>query len=402
MKLGLVGFGFGGRIFHAPFITAADGVELAGIVTRSPVRRAEAAEEYPDVPLYGSLTELLAAGVDAVVITTPPETRRELVLEAIAAGVHVVADKPFAPNAEVGRELVKAAADAGVILNVFHNRRWDTDIRTLRAVLDSGEVGQVARFESRFDFDQPETLEAGPAGGLLRDLGSHLVDQALWLFGPAATVYATLDWADLDAGRTDSGFFVTITHRSGVRSHVSATKSNRLVARETAAARLRRKLRLATDRRAGRSPPWRAPARRTIRLRGVMRTSPAGERSRRRPAKSACRPEQGAYHAVLRAVRAGRCRQGTRAGPRHRGRPHPRGPGRRPAQRRRVARRGHRGLTAASTSSRNRDPSNLDGGRPAALAGLPPSYSRGCAQERVSAPGGGPCSRGRCRWRCGG
>jgi predicted dehydrogenase len=232
VKLGLVGFGFGGRFFHAPFIAAANGVELAGIVARSPDRRTEAAADYPGVPLYGSLTELLAAGVDAVVITTPPETRRELVLEAVAAGVHVVADKPFAPNAEVGRELVKAAADAGVILNVFHNRRWDTDIRTLRAVLDSGAVGQVARFESRFDLDQPDTLEAGPAGGLLRDLGSHLVDQALWLFGPAASVYATLDWVDLDAGRTDSGFFVTITHRNGVRSHVSATKSNRLVARE--------------------------------------------------------------------------------------------------------------------------------------------------------------------------
>jgi len=232
VKLGLVGFGFGGRIFHAPFITAAAGVELAGIVTRSPARRGQAAEEYPEVPLYDSLTDLLAAGVDAVVITTPPETRRELVLEAIKAGVHVVADKPFAPNAEVGRELVKAAADAGVILNVFHNRRWDTDIRTLRAVLESGAVGQVTRFESRFDLDQPDTLEAGPAGGLLRDLGSHLVDQALWLFGPAASVYATLDWVDLDAGRTDSGFFVTIAHRSGVKSHVSATKSNRLVARE--------------------------------------------------------------------------------------------------------------------------------------------------------------------------
>jgi predicted dehydrogenase len=154
------------------------------------------------------------------------------VLEAVAAGVHVVADKPFAPDAEVGRELVKAAADAGVILNVFHNRRWDTDIRTLRSVVDSGAVGKVARFESRFDLDQPDTLEAGPAGGLLRDLGSHLVDQALWLFGPAASVYATLDWVDLDAGRTDSGFFLTVAHRSGVKSHVSATKSNRLVARE--------------------------------------------------------------------------------------------------------------------------------------------------------------------------
>lgn len=232
MKLGLVGFGFGGRIFHAPYITAANGVELAGIVTRSPVRRAEAAEEYPGVPLYDSLAELLDAGVDAVVITTPPETRRELVLEAISAGVHVVADKPFAPSAEIGRELVQAAEEAGIILNVFHNRRWDTDVRTLRSVLDSGRVGRVARFESRFDLDQPETLEAGPGGGLLRDLGSHLVDQALWLFGPAASVYATLDWADLDGGRTDSGFFVTVTHRNGVRSHLSATKANRLTARE--------------------------------------------------------------------------------------------------------------------------------------------------------------------------
>ncbi|WLQ05092.1 Gfo/Idh/MocA family protein [Arthrobacter oryzae] len=147
-------------------------MELAGIVTRSPVRRAEAVEEYPDVPLYDSLTDLLAAGVDAVVITTPPETRRELVLEATKAGVHVVADKPFAPDAEVGRELVKAAADAGVILNVFHNRRWDTDIRTLRSVLESGAVGQVARFESRFDLDQPDTLEALVAREL-RLLGSE-------------------------------------------------------------------------------------------------------------------------------------------------------------------------------------------------------------------------------------
>jgi predicted dehydrogenase len=232
VKVGLVGFGLGGRIFHAPYIEAAEGVELSGIVTRSPERRTVAADEYPGVAIFDTMADLLRSGVEAVVITTPPETRRQLVLEAVAAGVHVIADKPFAPNAEVGRELAAAAEEAGVLLNVFHNRRWDTDIRTLRSVMDSGALGQITRFESRFDLDQPESLEAGPAGGLLRDLGSHLVDQALWLFGPPTTVYASLDWLELPDGRTDSGFFLTITHESGVRSHVSATKANHLISRE--------------------------------------------------------------------------------------------------------------------------------------------------------------------------
>lgn len=103
MRLGLVGYGVGGRYFHAPFIEAATDVDLAGVVTRSKQRRRVLAADYPDVPVYDTIEELLAAGVDAVTITTPPETRRELVLTAIAAGVHVIADKPFAPTAAGGR-----------------------------------------------------------------------------------------------------------------------------------------------------------------------------------------------------------------------------------------------------------------------------------------------------------
>src|SRR6476661_5197823 len=102
MRLGLVGYGVGGKYFHAPFIEAAADVELAGIVTRSPERRRVIADDYPAVPVYDNIDQLLAAGVDAVTITTPPETRRELVLTAIAAGVHVIADKPFAPDATGG------------------------------------------------------------------------------------------------------------------------------------------------------------------------------------------------------------------------------------------------------------------------------------------------------------
>jgi predicted dehydrogenase len=117
-------------------------------------------------------------------------------------------------------------------LSVFHNRRWDTDITTLRGVLDSGVLGDIWRFDSRFDLDQPQTLEAGPDGGLLRDLGSHLVDQALWLLGPAQRVSANLDWVDLPEGRTDAGFVITISHDGGAHSHISASKVNRVESRE--------------------------------------------------------------------------------------------------------------------------------------------------------------------------
>lgn len=232
MRIGLVGYGDGGRYFHAPFIAAARGVELAGIVARSPERLAAAAADYPDVPVYPSLTALLAAGgVDAVTITTPPQTRRELVMEAIAAGVHVVADKPFAPDADGARQLDAAAKAGGVVLGVFHNRRYDADFRTLKKLVDGGRLGRLWRVHSRMDLDNPHTLEAGPTGGLLRDLGSHLVDQMLFLLGPVAAVDAQLDMIDRSEGPTDASFTLTLRHESGVHSHLSASKLNRLAVR---------------------------------------------------------------------------------------------------------------------------------------------------------------------------
>ncbi|MBW6419572.1 Gfo/Idh/MocA family protein [Celeribacter sp. PS-C1] len=227
MKIGLVGYGTGGRHFHAPFIMAAEGIELAGIVARSDAKIAQIKADYPGLPIYGSLPEMLAAGVDAVTITTPPETRRALVLEAIEAGVHVVADKPFAPSAAVARELDAAAKAKGVVLSVFHNRRCDTDVRTLKAVLDGGELGQIWRVHSRMDMDDPATLELGPTGGLLRDMGSHVIDQMVWLFGPVASVSAHLDMIESDAGPTDAGFVVSMRHKNGVFSQVSSSKLNK-------------------------------------------------------------------------------------------------------------------------------------------------------------------------------
>lgn len=233
MRIGLVGYGTGGRHFHAPFMAAAEDVELVGVVARAQTTVAAVQADLPGVATYPSLSAMIAAGgLDAVTITTPPQTRRELVLEAIAAGLHVIADKPFAPSAEAARELDAAARAKRVILGVFHNRRWDSDMLTLRKVVQDGRLGRLWRVHSRMDFDDPATLEAGPTGGLLRDLGSHLVDQMLWLLGPVQTVDAQLDMVDRPDGRTDAGFTITLRHAPGIHSHLSASKLNHIAARE--------------------------------------------------------------------------------------------------------------------------------------------------------------------------
>lgn len=233
VRLGLVGYSVGGRLFHAPFIEAAEGIELAGVVTRDRQRRAQLSTDHPGMPVYDSLADMLAHGdVEAVTIATPPQTRRELVLRAVASGMHVVADKPFAPDAAGGGELADAAKQAGVLLNVFHNRRWDADVQTLKGLLEDERLGELWRVHSRFDLDQPDLLEAGPSGGLLRDLGAHVVDQMAWLLGPVLSVDAHLDLVQLPEGETDAGFVVQMRHLSGVLSIVESSKLNRLDARE--------------------------------------------------------------------------------------------------------------------------------------------------------------------------
>lgn len=233
MRIGLVGYGMGGQCFHAPFIVAAEGTELAGVVARAPATVAKIEADFPGMPIYPSLAAMIETGkVDAVTITTPPQTRVPLVMEAIDAGLHVVADKPFAPTAMAARTLDRAAKAKGVTLGVFHNRRWDADAQTLRKLLESGRLGRLWRLHSRMEQSDPSTLEAGPTGGLLRDLGSHVVDQMLWLLGPVVSVDAQLDMVDLPQGRTDAGFVLSLRHASGVASYIEASKLNHLAAKE--------------------------------------------------------------------------------------------------------------------------------------------------------------------------
>ena len=233
LRIGCVGYGTGGRHFHTPFIAAAEGCALAGIVARAEATVAAARADWPDVPVFPSLTAMIEAGAcDAVTITTPPQTRRALVLEAIEAGLHVIADKPFAPSEEAALDLDKAARVRGISLGVYQNRRFDADLQTLAKVLREGALGEVWRIHSRMDFDDPATLEAGPTGGLLRDLGSHLVDQMIYLLGPVVAVDAQMDHLDLPEGRTDASFTMTLRHAGGAHSHINASKCNFLHLRE--------------------------------------------------------------------------------------------------------------------------------------------------------------------------
>ena len=213
MRIGLAGYGFGGRWFHAPLLATAPGVEFAGVVTRSPGRRAELAADHPGVAAYDSLADLAAAGARAVAISTPAHTHVPLALEAIGLGLAVVVDKPFALDAAEARTAVAAAEAAGVALSVYQNRRWDSDLLTVRRLIDGGELGAVARFESRFERYAPDPGPPSSGGGTLRDFGAHLVDQALLLFGPATRVYAEISARDDDV-------FVALQHAGGVASHL--------------------------------------------------------------------------------------------------------------------------------------------------------------------------------------
>lgn len=227
-RVALIGYGLAGAVFHAPLIAVAPGLELAAVVTSDSERQTRARREHPGAEILPSAGDVWAMPerFDLVVVAAANRAHVELARQAIGAGLPVVVDKPLAPTADEARQLVAEASQAGVPLTVFQNRRWDGDLLTVRRLLSGGELGAVHRFESRFERWRPEPRtgwreRADPAegGGVLLDLGSHLVDQALLLFGRADGVHAELD-VRRDAARVEDDAFVAITHASGVRSHL--------------------------------------------------------------------------------------------------------------------------------------------------------------------------------------
>jgi len=219
-RIGLVGYGVGGRHFHAPIITSVPGVELVGVVTRSPERRAELAAEHPGVPAVDDVDALLELGVDLVTVSIAPANRTGLVEKILDAGVAVIVDKPFALSAAEARRLVEYAEACGGVLTVFHNRRLDSEQRTIAKALADGLVGEPLLFESVVDDWAPETATASTGGGHLLDLGSHLVDQARQLFGEVAALECTLH--RVEGYSTEVGFDLRLDHVGGVRSQLRA------------------------------------------------------------------------------------------------------------------------------------------------------------------------------------
>ncbi|MFD8804765.1 Gfo/Idh/MocA family oxidoreductase [Streptomyces sp. NPDC059597] len=233
LRVGLIGYGLAGSVFHAPLIAATDDLVLDTVVTANPERQEQARAEFPDVRVAATPEELFerADELDLIVIASPNKTHVPLATTALKAGLPVVVDKPIAGTAAEARELAALADERGVLLSVFQNRRWDNDFLTLKKLVEDGALGDVWRFESRFERWRPqlkggwrESGDPAEIGGLLYDLGSHVVDQALVLFGPVTEVYAEAV-VRREGAETDDDTFIALTHAGGVRSHlyVSAT-----------------------------------------------------------------------------------------------------------------------------------------------------------------------------------
>jgi predicted dehydrogenase len=195
INIGLVGFGYAGQTFHAPLIAATAGFNLRLVASSHPEL---VASKYPQADVVANAEALIAdERVDLVVLATPNASHYPLACAALAAGKHVVVDKPFTLTVAEARDLASRAAASGKVLSIFHNRRWDADFLGLKALLASGRLGEIAQFESQFDRYRPQTRDrwresAELGSGLWFDLGTHLIDQTLQLFGPPQAVFADL------------------------------------------------------------------------------------------------------------------------------------------------------------------------------------------------------------------
>ena len=211
IRTGVVGFGLAGRVFHAPFVQAVPTLELAAIVQRT---GESAKQAFPDAAQVRSFEDLLASDVELVVLATPTPTHYALTKQALLAGKHVVCDKPMTLTVAQAEEVEALASQKGLLLFPFHNRRWDGDFKTLRALIEKGTLGRIVSLDTRFDRYRPEPKpgvwrEEKEGGGLLYDIGPHLIDQALILFGTPFRLSANLR-KDRDRGSVPDGVDISL------------------------------------------------------------------------------------------------------------------------------------------------------------------------------------------------
>jgi scyllo-inositol 2-dehydrogenase (NADP+) len=226
IEVGLIGFGLAGKFFHAQVIRAVPGLRLAAIVHRS---GDDAATRYPDVRIVRSLEELLAIeSIRLIVIATPNQTHFPFAKQCLEAGREVVVDKPFTNTVADAVELFRIAKRCGRLLTVFHSRRFDADFQGLRAFLSKGELGRIVRFETHYDRYRPTGKPGawrerpGPGSGILFDLGPHLIDHALMLFGTPQAISADVR-KERDGGITDDAFDICLEYPEAMRALLCAT-----------------------------------------------------------------------------------------------------------------------------------------------------------------------------------
>jgi scyllo-inositol 2-dehydrogenase (NADP+) len=230
IRTGIIGYGLSGRVFHAPFLAANRRFDLEVVATSHAGRQAVARSQHPTVETVNTAAELIERGLDLVVLASPGHAHLEQGLAALAAGSAVVVDKPFAASVSEAEQLITAAEVAGRPLMVFQNRRWDGDFLTVQKLLAEGALGTVHRFESTFERWSPglrdrwqDTTTSAQGAGITFDLGSHLIDQALQLFGPATIADAELSILR-KGGVSDDEAFISLLHDSGVRSHLTISR----------------------------------------------------------------------------------------------------------------------------------------------------------------------------------
>ncbi|MES2487704.1 MAG: Gfo/Idh/MocA family oxidoreductase [Bacteroidota bacterium] len=195
IKTALLSYGMSGKVFHAPFLTLHSGFELSGAWERS---KHLIQLDYPEAESFASLEEILASDAELVVVNTPVDTHYEYAKKVLEAGKHALVEKAFTTTAAEAENLRTLALDRGLKLTVYQNRRWDSDLKTVKAVLDEGVLGDIVEAEIRFDRYNPllspkawkESANAG--AGVLKDLGPHIIDQALYLFGYPEAVFADI------------------------------------------------------------------------------------------------------------------------------------------------------------------------------------------------------------------
>ena len=227
LRVGIAGYGLAGRTFHAPLLKGC-GFEVVGVLTNNEIRAQHAIQDFPNVKVTSTIDQLLALGLDLLVVASANVVHAEQALAGINAGVPVVVDKPMALSYEETKRIVDASQVRQVPVTVFFNRRWDSDSLTLKRAMAEELLGDIFRVDSRFERFRPSIVASSwrekyspeEGGGLLLDLQPHLISTSLDLFGPAVLTYSSVRTI---RGGADDDVLLVLKHRTGVDSYLSAS-----------------------------------------------------------------------------------------------------------------------------------------------------------------------------------